>query len=1363
MKRILVMNFFPAFLPPSSGGELRYFHLYSRLSQHFDVTLLSPTYSDRQRETVIHSPTLREYRIPKEPFQDQLHVRVAGEHIADEFSALICALAASYPNQYHQAYCELQATADILIHESPYMMQYDFLAGIDPRPRIYNSYNVESDLVGQVWKGPAAAKYIALINELEHRLIVNCDACLAVSATEARRFAEKYSLPPDHFTVIENGIVADEFPLHIPTGGNSLLALFFGSLHPPNIEAARYIVMDLAPRFPETDFVIAGNCLSPSTPGLPRNVRALGRVDNEQRLRLFATADIALNPMCSGAGTNLKALEYLAASLPMLSTPLGARGLDLSDNQNARIAEIAEFPDVMRLMIGDPELRKRLSVAGRRHVVDRFSWDAIAQRAASAIQAVLDARPESQRRHILLLNDFSAAQPMGGGEMRINRLYSALARHYDITMLCFGRGDGISRTQIAPGFLEFQIPKTEAHRTAEKDYDWHISAADIINYQEAPGNALLVSMTRAVAQYADVVVLCHPYMSGLLKNIDGVPVVYESLNVETELKRALLVGHPAYTQMTASAAECERLAIASSSQIISVSVSDIEGLLAIGGQADKIHLVPNGVDVPGIPPTRATLESIRSVFNGRAVLIFIGSAHPPNIDAANYIVRELAPQLQDFVIGIVGSVCDAIGTVSQPNVIAFGMLDDLTKDVVLELADVALNPMLSGSGSNLKLADYFAKCLPTVTTTFGARGYEITNGIEAVICPLDEFHWQLRKLVADPPARERMGAAAYRFAKGQLDWGTQAEKYRRVLERRLFARLKKRLLVVTHRFTNPPRGGSETYLLDLLKELDGRGDFIIDVVTTDIITIENQYQFSCSYERSASQPAYTELASVKVIRFPVDELDSAVRLRNSARLWAAWCEESIDISLAHRNKLPDVILLGGWYYPEAEPAGVRIWSSQKALIRVRSTKSITLRGSSNHRTMLTIYGDGVLLHEEMINGEIGLCVPLEDVEVVELRIAAPFICPGDPRQLGIRIREIQAQRLDGATVSVPLDLSYGDILKRVAPGDYIRCLIDVARTRPASLDVLFQDTRGPNSRELEAWLKEHSMTYNVILGHSLPFKTLAIAADAARSAGVPLVQLPHMHIDDRFYHWASYYQALRTADVCLTHPRSASALFFDQIGARSWYLPHGIHDEGAATPDEEKSFQQLYRSQLPYVLVLGRKDRSKNYLGVIQAVSKLNVSHRQCNVVMIGRDEDGEPLDGNFVEYLGAQPDGIVRAALGRSLCLVTMSDSESFGIVILEAWGQRRPVIVSETCIASTELVRDGECGLVANMGNLAEKIARLLQDPEWASQMGARGFERVRAEFRWDAIGAGLNDLLLDLASTGGSTASQNAGMAL
>src|SRR5262249_27355224 len=161
-----------------------------RLSKHFDVTLLSPTYAHEAREVITHSVSFREHRVPKEPLHDRLHMEVAQDGLADECSALVCALASRVPNSYHDAYFDLQADADVIVHESPYMLDHDLLLGLDGRPRVYNSYNVESDLVAQVWKGPAAARYVQYVTGLESRLVTASALTLAVSEEDACRFAE---------------------------------------------------------------------------------------------------------------------------------------------------------------------------------------------------------------------------------------------------------------------------------------------------------------------------------------------------------------------------------------------------------------------------------------------------------------------------------------------------------------------------------------------------------------------------------------------------------------------------------------------------------------------------------------------------------------------------------------------------------------------------------------------------------------------------------------------------------------------------------------------------------------------------------------------------------------------------------------------------------------------------------------------------------------------------------------------------------------------------------------------------------------------------------------------------------------------
>jgi len=70
-----------------------------------------------------------------------------------EFSALVCALSSRYLNSYHIAYFKLYPDADILIHDCPFMLEYDLMFGLDNKQRIYNSYNYETYLMRKCGMG----------------------------------------------------------------------------------------------------------------------------------------------------------------------------------------------------------------------------------------------------------------------------------------------------------------------------------------------------------------------------------------------------------------------------------------------------------------------------------------------------------------------------------------------------------------------------------------------------------------------------------------------------------------------------------------------------------------------------------------------------------------------------------------------------------------------------------------------------------------------------------------------------------------------------------------------------------------------------------------------------------------------------------------------------------------------------------------------------------------------------------------------------------------------------------------------------------------------------------------------------------
>lgn len=174
----------------------------------------------------------------------------------------------------------------------------------------------------------------------------------------------------------------------------------------------------------------------------------------------------------------------------------------------------------------------------------------------------------------------------------------------------------------------------------------------------------------------------------------------------------------------------------------------------------------------------------------------------------------------------------------------------------------------------------------------------------------------------------------------------------------------------------------------------------------------------------------------------------------------------------------------------------------------------------------------------------------------------------------------------------------------------------------------------------------------------------------------------------------------------------------------------------------------------PVVLCVARMDPMKRQDVLLQAMAQLRHRHLTARIVLVGNGSFsgskstglGLTKSGRWRQHLeqtakelgildrtiftGWMPDEMVAAAYARADVLVLPSDIEGFGLTPFEAWGYRKPCILTTGCGAS-EVVHDGLTGFTVPPNDptaLAEALDRILADPEQAQRMGESGRVALR-----------------------------------
>ncbi len=372
--------------PATGGGRLRLLGLYHALGL---TTLYVGTYD-------WPGPGYRRQMLT--PGLEELLVPLSAEHFAAARArALETGGRVVIDSTFHQlahlspdyvaAAREAAGAADVVVFSHPWIHPL-VRDSLDPSRQliVYDAHNVEGVLrMGLLDDGGAGTEIVREVIRVERDLCEQADLVLTCSHEDRAGFNRLYGVPFARMRVFPNGTFTEKLTPATPEEkataretlglGPSPIAFFIGSNYAPNVQAASFIADRVAPTLPHMLFVVAGNVGDALAPHpKPFNLRLPGLVHEDAKRRWLHASDIAINPMFGGSGTNIKMFDYMAAGLPILTTTVGARGIETSEKVFVE-SDSSDFGRKLDEMLQRRDELRSLGSVAREQVVSYYAWE----------------------------------------------------------------------------------------------------------------------------------------------------------------------------------------------------------------------------------------------------------------------------------------------------------------------------------------------------------------------------------------------------------------------------------------------------------------------------------------------------------------------------------------------------------------------------------------------------------------------------------------------------------------------------------------------------------------------------------------------------------------------------------------------------------------------------------------------------------------------------------------------------------------------------------------------------------------------------------------------------------------------------
>jgi polysaccharide biosynthesis protein PslH len=389
--------------PPFSGGRRREFELLSRLGKDFEIYLCSITKTWETDRTYIsnllcYCASVKLFKaISNDNKQYALYPNQIKRHASKEAGSYISFLLKN-------------KLFDVVHVEGYYLMQH--LPITPDIPVLLVEHNIECLLNLQRFKLATIQQdksyyWREYVYTLKWERIFWKRATKCVTLTTEDESNMRQLEPHINIRTIPNGIdhrkiineaASSDICKNSIVGAKCPSILFVGNfLYEPNIDAALYFSQLIFPLIlkdvPNAKLLLVGNAPPPEVCSLRLNkqIKVSGYVDS--LTHFYNAADVVICPLRIGGGVKVKVLEALNAGKAIVSTSIGAQGLDLSTYQAVTVAdEVADFAEKVVRFLLDHQERYRQEQEALAYASILPTWDQVTEAFVQCYKEIIDCR-----------------------------------------------------------------------------------------------------------------------------------------------------------------------------------------------------------------------------------------------------------------------------------------------------------------------------------------------------------------------------------------------------------------------------------------------------------------------------------------------------------------------------------------------------------------------------------------------------------------------------------------------------------------------------------------------------------------------------------------------------------------------------------------------------------------------------------------------------------------------------------------------------------------------------------------------------------------------------------------------------------